>query len=270
MYTAQVMQLAAKERIPVGEPPPQRRGGLGRRRPGARKLASGGISCRSTSHRASRRCNSLNALGMRPEVRRNRGGPLFHRWYEHGIGRYGRPDPLLGAGEIHKWVPLAATTFRKQPGSVAATALSDLTFATAAALLAPTYGYAQQTPVTLVDPTGLLTCQGIWIKHSSHRAFLLWPPLLWNGCFCWWRCESCDEAPDLQPVDRSDMSRTTGTMMNTGKGARFGDTCLCPQPGPQTGCFECEPPLVPQMRAPGTASCADGRIVVNSPGGPAC
>jgi len=31
---------------------------------------------------------------MRAEVRRDRVGPLFHRWYQPTTGRYTRPDPL--------------------------------------------------------------------------------------------------------------------------------------------------------------------------------
>ncbi len=52
-----------------------------------------GISSSRRRRRASSRRNSLNAPGLRPEVRRDRGGPLFHRWYQQEDARYTRPDP---------------------------------------------------------------------------------------------------------------------------------------------------------------------------------
>ncbi len=46
---------------------------------------------------------------MRREVRRNRVGSLFHRWYEAGTGRYGRVDPLgLLRGDDHPYVYAAS------------------------------------------------------------------------------------------------------------------------------------------------------------------
>ena len=91
----------------------------GHRRPRARKLASGGISSSRTRRRASSRRKSQNALGMQPELRRTRVGPLFHRWYSPGTGRYTRADAYPSA------------------------------------ILSHAYGYAEGQPLTLVDPEGL-------------------------------------------------------------------------------------------------------------------
>lgn len=67
---------------------------LPRRWPCTRKLASGGISSARLRRRVSSRRNSLNAPGLRPEVRRDRVGPLFHRWYLYQTARYTKSDPL--------------------------------------------------------------------------------------------------------------------------------------------------------------------------------
>ncbi len=184
-----------------------------------------------------------------------------HRWYEPGTGRYGRVDPLGKNGEVISWPTDAAGLVALRAGTEASAAIRDLQVVSWSATLSPWFGYAHQNPLNLVDPNGLLTCRGQWKKTSSRRAFLLWPPLFWNGCVCRWRCESCTQ-DDILPANPSDMPLTKGSMINTGRGAKFGDTCLCPPPGDETGCFECQPPELPQLRTPGTAICDQGRISV--------
>jgi uncharacterized protein RhaS with RHS repeats len=65
-----------------------------------------------------------------------------HRWYEHGVGRYGRVDPLgLGAG------------------------------------LANTFLYTAANPVVALDPQGLKTCVAFVVGGFLwHVAFFTLPP----------------------------------------------------------------------------------------------
>ncbi len=97
------MRAAAKGKTRTPEPTLDHRGALGRRRPGARKLASGDIHFPPTSHRGVKRRKSKKARWMRREVRQSRVGSLFHRWYEAGTGRYGRADPVGRLGEPHPY-----------------------------------------------------------------------------------------------------------------------------------------------------------------------
>ncbi len=114
------MRAAAKGKTRTPEPTLGRRGALGRRRPRGRQLASGHINFSPTSHRGVKRRKSKKALGIEREVRRNRVGSLFHRWYEAGMGRYNRKDPLGLAGGGRNL-----------------------------------FSYVNGRPVLLVDPTGL-------------------------------------------------------------------------------------------------------------------
>ena len=97
------MRAAARRRIHAGEHSLARRGGLDCQRPRSRKLASGHINFPSTSHRGARCRKSQKALGIESGVRRIRVGPLFHRWYEQGTGRYGRADPSLDRPRFHDY-----------------------------------------------------------------------------------------------------------------------------------------------------------------------
>jgi len=118
VYTAGVIRAAAKKGVCPGSRPTRRRPGHQRRRPRGRKLASGGVNSARPLRRASSRRKSQNALGMRAEVRRDRVGPLFHRWYQPGMGSYTRPDPLGLSGDVHPYL------------------------------------YAQANPLALIDPFG--------------------------------------------------------------------------------------------------------------------
>lgn len=63
---------------------------------------------------------------MRPRVRRDRGGQLFHRWYQPGTGRYSRPDPIKSLGGMNNWL--------YEPN---------------------VYVYVSNNPTQLIDPLGL-------------------------------------------------------------------------------------------------------------------
>ena len=67
---------------------------------------------------------------MQPEVRRNRDGPLFHRWYEYAAGRYGGPDPWGRLGDPHPYNyarsnPLTFADFLGQKSRTCCTPISQ-------------------------------------------------------------------------------------------------------------------------------------------------
>jgi RHS repeat-associated protein len=97
----------------------------------SRKLASGPSTRRHTSRLAAIRRTLQNAHGLRSSVRRDRGGQLRHRWYQHATGRYTRPDPLgvlpperdavnvfryAHANPLRVYDPLGLDAFSDDPG----------------------------------------------------------------------------------------------------------------------------------------------------------
>jgi hypothetical protein len=99
----------------------------------SRKLASGVSTRNHTPHPNSIGCKSQNALGMRPCVRQNRVGPLFHRWLEYRTGRFSKRDPR----DVDRF-----------PAAWDALSLLD-------ASLDHSYAYVGASPVTFIDPTGM-------------------------------------------------------------------------------------------------------------------
>lgn len=85
---------------------------------------------------------------MRREVRRNRVGCAFHRWYTPGTGRYSRPDPVnigvLGSATRPRDLPL---------DPISAYYLAMLR--TGSPKLEQPYLYGAQNPVLYLDPLGL-------------------------------------------------------------------------------------------------------------------
>jgi len=119
-----------------------RRGG-GAPAPRSRKVASGLPTRRRTSRRAASRRKPQNAPGMRAWVRRDRGGQLFHRWYQPGVGRYTRPDPL--------------SMLPPQPAGnlFLVNTVSGATLLFIKNLTPASYEYAAANPVVYEDPHGL-------------------------------------------------------------------------------------------------------------------
>ncbi len=132
------MRRAAKRKIPFQQQTPERPSELHRRRPRGRKLASGHINSRPCWRRASSRRKSQKALGIRPRVRRDRVGPLFHRWYQAEAGKYTKPDPL---GDLPVTEPLLSPAIDPE-------------------LFSPLYTYVGNNPTNYIDPLGLLRFKG--------------------------------------------------------------------------------------------------------------
>ena len=126
MYTAGVNLVAAKRRTTC-PPPAATRASVARRRRLRGACASQnsrqGVRRKSTlSRRRASRRKPWTALRVRPRVRRNGGGELFHRWYQPELGTYTRTDPL--------------TLFPRESGA---------------------YGYSRDNPLRYVDLLGLTT-----------------------------------------------------------------------------------------------------------------
>jgi len=89
------------------------------------------------------------------------------------------------------------------------------------------YAYAQNNPVTRLDPSGLLSCEGTWKMAGWDRSFNI-------ACICYWLCVPCD-GPTIWGGNYRTLPATWGVLSGA-NAVRRGDTCTCGQPGPQTGC----------------------------------
>jgi RHS repeat-associated protein len=81
------------------------------------------------------------------------------------------------------------------------------------------YVYALNDPASFRDPRGLDTCQGWWVPIDSEEIFE--PPF---NCECFWSCVSCEGFTAIYASPPATM------------GVYSGSDCVCPYPGPQTGC----------------------------------
>jgi RHS repeat-associated protein len=101
-----------------------------------------------------------------------------------------------------------------------------------------TYVYVGDNPVSRVDSTGLLDCDGSW-------RLMGWDPLLpriTRGCKCYWLCSSC-KGSDVWSGIKETLPSTTGRIVFVpGRPASEGDieegtSCVCAsKPGPEKSC----------------------------------
>lgn len=177
-----------------------------------------------------------------------------HRWYEFGTGRYARPDPMLRDSRIFGLVALAPDGPSR--------GLQPLLTLQEAGAVGPAYLYTESNAANRTDPQGLASCDGVWDvtqwwpsnqipdftprplprrpnrlpRHPSPQQLpgpgrgLTLPPFT---CRCAWLCRPCDGEVIYDPAN---LPRTKGLLINTGRDAAAGDTCLCKAPGSQTGC----------------------------------
>ena len=189
----------------------------------------------------------------------------LHRWYQPGTASYSRRDPLL--------------TLLEFPGIVGrGHASSELL----SAIAAHPFAYAESQPLRRIDPLGLLSCDGQWRLETwwrlgdppsaqarpfpSGRRGTALPPanripnargpnpvrtpragplqLIPPGiCFCRWNCIPC-EGPFM--YDPGSLPLTKGLSLHSGRDIGSGDSCLCPQPGPDIDCedkYMCKAPF---------------------------
>jgi len=189
-----------------------------------------------------------------------------YRWYQPGVGRYTRVDPIQGELRV--------------PGG-ASEGIAGLGFLSI--LAKNPFAYARANPLIRVDPLGLVGCDGNWTVYTWWRlgdppsvdpaplssgrrgnqlplanripnargpnpvrsprggAFQLLPP---GVCYCRWNCIPCEGGFMYDPRN---LPITKGLTVNTGRDITSGDTCLCPKPGLETGCgdqYICKPPPV--------------------------
>lgn len=82
----------------------------------------------------------------------------------------------------------------------------------------------------MIDPIGLLSCYGNWIKRGSDRLFNF-------KCVCFWLCVPCDGSIISGPGTYRHLPSTIGNMISQGGGGlESGDTCLCNKPGDEKDC----------------------------------
>jgi len=104
-----------------------------------------------------------------------------------------------------------------------------------------TFAYVKGNPVTGFDRRGLVSCDGWWWRirwtRTSFPGFYLITGRT-PKCICYWLCRSCPESnTDDAFADPPRGITTTGRMFfSGGSDPEGGDACICPQPGPASGC----------------------------------
>ena len=111
------------------------------------------------------------------------------------------------------------------------------------------YLYGDANPLIYVDHLGLMTCVGNWRNEGWQRRFSIWNLFGSFRCTCFFNCIPCNGAI-IWNGRLDDLPSTEGVVIHAGKGdPEAGDDCLCPFPGPQTGC-ECPEPAPARPGAP--------------------
>lgn len=95
------------------------------------------------------------------------------------------------------------------------------------------YKYVKNDPLIFVDPLGLVSCKGQWrTVDSEFIGNLVYKQL----CICYWLCMPC-KGPTIWSGNRNDLPHTYGGEVFNGSGdASNPSFCVCPKPGPETGC----------------------------------
>jgi RHS repeat-associated protein len=113
-----------------------------------------------------------------------------------------------------------------------------------------TYTYVNDNPLMEVDPSGLLSCKGVWRRYKWTRNGLPGSARTGGGkmksipsltCTCWWLCEDCRSSSSYDPLA---LPTTQGFVFYDPQSlgsADTGNNCFCPKPGPETGCHMCYP-----------------------------
>jgi RHS repeat-associated protein len=136
--------------------------------------------------------------------RENDGTGLYYyraRYYHPALQRFTSEDPILHAGAPQVSFSLRVLLFNPQ-------------------MLNP-YLYGENNPILLVDPSGLIACEGQWKTVYSQNIF---PG---NFCVCFWLCIPCD-GPTIWGGNPYTLPLTGGVLT----GSRLG-RCVCPKPGPE-------------------------------------
>jgi len=135
------------------------------------------------------------------------------RYYDASGGRFISFDPILhpGNGRPIKAVCNQSITYPDFE------ALKD-----SPQTLNP-FVYAKNNPTLLTDPSGLAACEGRWRTVDFQTVVRT------NFCVCFWLCVPCD-APVIWGGNPFTLPATGGVATGS-----LG-TCVCPKPGPETGC----------------------------------
>jgi RHS repeat-associated protein len=136
------------------------------------------------------------------------------RYYNARLGRFASEDPLF-----RKSLSLLSRSLRYRAPVPQRNNL---------------FAYALDDPVGLRDPLGLQSCKGIWVPvEFKELGAPVGDPVTGSAivCLCYWGCLACDGSLDLYNIPEN-RPWTTGLFIETTGGTQ----CLCPPPGPQTGC----------------------------------
>lgn len=130
----------------------------------------------------------------------------YYRDYDPAIGRYIQSDPIGLGGGLN------------------------------------TYGYVAARPLSAIDPLGLVSCTGKWVRQG-------WNPNLPRGlhlCTCYFLCMPCEGSVAWSGI-KENLPSTSGRMVYVTGGSskdgdpEYGNQCLCNgKPGPETGCKPCK------------------------------
>jgi RHS repeat-associated protein len=140
----------------------------------------------------------------------------YHRYYDPLTGRYLTPDPGYSIQPRGAGIPSMLPFLLNTP--------QELNL----------YSYTVNNPINLIDPSGLISCDGTWRQEGWDRFFNV-------ICICYWLCVPCGK-PVIWSGNPRNLPWTWGTMVHTGYGGgvKSGDECFCNKPGPEKECKTCE------------------------------